>query len=260
MQVAMPVSMLAAGLLVDRLGFGGAYACGLVGHVAVLVAVLRLHYRGGPVATAGASLLRNMREGIVYARRSPFILWLMLLLFSVMGISFPPVANLGPVWVTSVLGLSPARFGLFAMTWGVGAMLTSLAMTKVGHFPGKGWLVAGSAIGFAVLVIVWGYSRSVPLSALVNFGLGALNSVMLIAARALVQRTVPHAVQGRVMSLFMLNMGLAQFMSAPVGALAQALTFEFVVPVLGWLSLMLTLAIVIARPEVRRAGLAPPAM
>lgn len=256
MQIAMPFSMLAAGLLIDGLGYGGAYACGLVGHIAVLTAVLRLRYRGGPGAATGTSMLRTMGEGIAYARRSPPVLWLIVLLFAVMGLGFPPVANLGPVWVTRVLGLSPSQFGFFAMTWGLGAMIASLAMTAVGHFPRKGWLVAGSAIGFAACVIVWGYSRSVPLSALVNFSLGALNSVTLISSRALVQRTVPNAVQGRVMSLFMLNMGLAQLMSAPVGALAQVFTFELVVPVLGWLSLTLVTAIVLIRPEVRRAAMA----
>jgi MFS family permease len=258
MQVATPLSMLAAGLLIDGLGFGGAYACGLVGHVAALTALLRMRYRGEmPVSRATSpSFLRTLTEGISYARRSPSVLWLVLLLFVVMGLAYPSVGSLGPVWVTRVLGLSPAQFGLFAMAWGVGAMVASLAMTAVGHFPRKGWLVVGGAVGFAALVVVWGYSRSVPLSALVNFGLGALNSVTLISARTLVQRTVPNAVQGRVMSLFMLNMGLSQLMAAPVGALAQVFTFEVVVPVLGWLSLTLVLAIVIGRAEVRRAGLA----
>ena len=258
MQVSLPLSMVLSGLLIDRLGFGGAYACGLAGHVAVLLAVARLDapHQGSP-ATGSVSLLRNLRDGLGYARGVPAILWLIVLLFAVMALAFPPVASLGPVWVTQVLGLSPAQFGLFAATWGLGAMVASVVMTRVGHFPRKGWLVGGGAIAFAALVVVWGYSRSVLLSAAVNFGLGALLSVTQISARALVQRAVPNAMQGRVMSLFMLNMGVAQLMTAPVGALAQALTFELVVPVLGWVSLALATAIVLTRRDIRRAGLAP---
>jgi len=129
-------------------------------------------------------------------------------------------------------------------------------MTNVGHFPRKCWLAAGGAISFGTMVVLWGYSRSVPLSAAVNCGQGASLSVMQIAARSLVQRIVPNAIQGRVLSLFLLNMGLAQLMTAPVGVLAQAWTLERVVPVLGWLALGLALSITFVRADVRRAGLA----
>lgn len=257
MQVAMPVSMILAGLLAALLGFGGAYSVGLLGHVSVLIAVSRLHYRGSRAVAPTTSLLQNVREGIAYAGRVPSVRWLLLLLVAVMAIGFPPVASLGPVWVTRVLGLSPGEFGLFGATWGAGAMVASMTMTNVGHFPRKGWLVAVSALGFAVCVVIWGYSRSVPLSAVINFGLGSLNSVTMISARALVQRTVPNAIQGRIMSLFMLTMGLAQLMAAPVGGLAQLFTFELVVPILGWLCLGLVAAIVVLRSEVRRAGEMP---
>lgn len=257
MQVSLPASLVASGLLIDGLGFGGAYACGLVGHVAVLLALTRLrpHAVRRPVA-GQTSFLRTVRDGIAFVRRTPTVLWVLVLLVVVMALGFPPVASMGPVWVTRVLGLSPAQFGWFAATWGLGALGASLIMTTVGHFPRKGWLVGLGAIGFAACVVGWGHSRSVPLSAVLNFSLGALLSVTQIAARALVQRTVPHAMQGRVMSLFMLNMAVAQLMTAPVGALAQVLTFELVVPVLGWISLGLAVGIVLMRADIRRAGTA----
>jgi MFS family permease len=258
MQIAFPLSLPLAGLLIDRLGFGGAFACSLLGHAAVFAAVTRMR-PPGRVGGAGPSLVRTVREGLAYTRRSPTVLWLILLLFAVMAIGFPPVASLGPVWVTQVLGLSPARFGLFAATWGLGAMLASMAMTTVGHFPRKGWLVTGGAVGFACWVVVWGYSRSVPLSALANFCLGGLLATTQISARSLVQRAVPNAVQGRVLSLFMLNMGVAQLMTAPIGALAQAFTLEVVVPILGWIALAVALGIGIVGADIRRAGHAPAA-
>jgi len=61
-----------------------------------------------------------VREGIAYARRTPAVLWLVLLLFAAMAVGWPPVANLGPAWVTQVLGLSPAQFGFFGAMWGLG--------------------------------------------------------------------------------------------------------------------------------------------
>jgi MFS family permease len=257
MQLAFPLSLPLTGILIDRLGFGGAFAASLLGHLTVLLMVVQIRVRGR-VAAGGrrASMLVQIREGFRYTRNSPIVLWLIVLLLAVMAIAFPPVGSLGPVWVTQVLDLSPAQFGFFGAMWGLGAVIASIAMTSLGHFPRKGWLVAGGAIVFATGVIVWGYSRSVLLSGAVNLALGASLAMMQVSARSLVQRIVPNEIQGRVLSLFMLNMGLAQFMSGPVGALAQAFTLERIVPVLGWISLTLTAGIVLLRPDIRRAGYA----
>jgi len=258
LQLAFPLSLPLAGVLIDRLGFGGAYAASLLGHLGVLLAVVRLRHRGRPEQTRRASLVRDVREGLSFTRRSPVVLWIILLLFALMALAWPPVTSLGPVWVTQVLGLNPAQFGLFAAMWGLGALLASALLTGAGHFPRKGWLIAGGAVGFSALVVVWGYSRSVPLSGAVNFGLGMCSSVVMISGRSIVQHLTPNAIQGRVLSLFGLNMGLSQLMTAPVGALAQAFTLERVVPIAGWLALLIVVALVIARPEIRKAGQTDP--
>jgi len=257
MQLAFPLSLPLVGILIATVGFGGAYAASLLGHATVLLMLVQMHGRGAPAAPARrVSILAEMREGLRYTRHTPTVLWLIVLLLAVMAIGFPAVGSLGPVWVTRVLGVSPAKFGFFGALWGLGALLASVAMTNAGHFPRKGWLVVGGALTFACCVVLWGYSRSVPVSAALNLVLGGSLVVMQVSARSLVQRTVPNAMQGRVLSLFMLNMGVSQFMAGPVGALYQAFTIEHVVPVLGWLSLALALGIVLTRPSIRRAGLA----
>jgi MFS family permease len=266
MQLAFPLSLPLTGILIDRIGFGGTYAASLLGHLVVLLMVVQIRTRGlvargdegGQSLPAGnaprVSMFAQMREGFRYTLRNPVVLWLILLLLAVMAVAFPPVGSLGPIWVTQVLGLTPAQFGFFGAMWGLGALLASIVMTSLGHFPRKGWLVVIGALTFAACVVLWGYSRSVVFSGLLNLILGASLSVMQVSARSLVQRIVPNAIQGRVLSLFMLNMGLAQFMSGPVGALAQVFTLERIVPVLGWISLLLVIIIVVARPDIRRAG------
>jgi len=253
MQLAFPLSLPLAGILIERLGFGGAFAASLIGHLLVLLMVAQIRSRGA--VSGGAhrgSLVSAMRDGLRYTRRTPAVLWLILLVLVVMAVAFPPVGSLGPVWVTRVLGLSPAQFGFFGALWGLGALLGSVAMTNAGRFQHMERLTAAGALTFAVCVVIWGYSRSVALSGAVNLVLGVSLAVMQVSARSQVQRTVPNAMQGRVLSLLMLNMGLAQFMSGPVGALAQAFTFERVVPVLGWLSLALVGGVIVARRSVGR--------
>ena len=240
------------------LGFGPAFAISLLGHASVIVALALLHYRGAAVGR-GTRVIADLREGFAYAWHHRTVLWIILLIFSLTAIGMPGVAQLGPIWMTSVLHLRPAQFGFMAMTWGIGAMLGSVALAQLGHFARKGTLLVVAAVLFAACVLVFGYSRSLPLTAAANFGLGASMSLCNVSGVSLVQRLVPNAIQGRVMSLFMMNQGLSQLSAGPVGALAQAFTLPLIVPLLGWLSLLCVLAIVLGRPALRHAALLPEA-
>jgi predicted MFS family arabinose efflux permease len=133
-------------------------------------------------------------------------------------------------------------------------MVGSITMTNVGHFRRKGWLFLAAAAAFDLCVLGFGYSRLVPLSAVINLGLGAMLTVTSVSATSLTQRLVPNEVQGRVMSIFMLSNGLAQLLTFPIGGLAQFATFELTMPVIGWFSLTCVAAIALLQPAVRRAG------
>lgn len=261
LQLAFPIGLPLTGVLIDVIGYGWTYAMTLWAYVSIVAALALMRYRPG---TRGAgrrrSVIADMRYGASYARRQPALLWIMLTVFSVQGLAFPVVANLGPVWTNRVLGLSPTGVGLIAMTWGVGAMAGSLTMTNVGHFPAKGLLLAGAAAGFASFVVAFGYSRSVPLSAMLNLGLGSLLTVMSVSATSLAQRLIPNEVQGRVMSIFMMSGGISQLLTLPIGGLAQWATFELTMPLMGWSSLALVLLIAGTRRELRDAGRQPEAL
>jgi len=224
-------------------------------YAAIILALLPMTYRGtSRPPRAGRSIVGDIQFGLGYARRHPALLWLMLTSFCVTGLAAPVVTNLGPVWTSRVLGLSATGVGLLATTWGIGAMVGSIAMTNVGHFRGKGWLFLGAAAAFDCFVIGFGYSRLIPVSALLNLGLGAMLTVTAVSATSLTQRLIPNEVQGRVMSIFMLSAGLAQLLTLPIGGLAQWATFELTMPVIGWFSLTCVVLIGLLQPAVRRAG------
>jgi MFS family permease len=261
MMLALPVSLPIAGVLIDWLGYSGAYACSAVGYAVVFAAAFRIDYKRAAAVPVSRRLLAEIGDGINYVRGSPPIMWMLILLFTVMALGFPLVAAFGPVWVTEVLDLSATEFGFFAAAWGLGAITASVVMTNVGHFPRKGWLMATAAVAFAAWVVVWAHSRSVPLSALTNFGLGASITVAQISTRSLIQRAVPGELQGRVLSLFLVNQAISLLSALPVGALAQATSLETTTLVVGWLTVALALTIVLSRKEIARTGLlAEPAL
>ena len=255
MQLAFPIGLPLTGVLIDLIGYGWTYAVTLGTYAAIILALLPMTSRGTPrTPRAGRSIVSDIRFGASYARRHPTLLWLMLTSFCVTGMASPVVTNLGPVWTSRVLGLSPTGVGLLAMTWGVGAMVGSIAMTNVGHFRAKGWLFLVSAAVFDACVVGFGYSRLIPLSAVINLGLGGMLTVTAVSATSLTQRLIPNEVQGRVMSIFMLSGGLSQLLTFPIGGIAQWATFELTMPIIGWFSLACVAAIALLQPAVRRAG------
>lgn len=255
MQIAFPIGLPLTGILIDSIGFGWTYVMTLWAYASIIAALALMRYRSPPrPARAGRSVVGDIRFGVGYARARPAVMWIILLAFSVTGLGMPVVANLGPVWTSRVLGLSPTGVGLLAMTWGIGSMLASLTMTNIGHFPSKGMFLIAAAVGFSSCVVVFGYTRLVPVTAVINLGLGGLLTVTTVSATSLVQRLIPNHVQGRVMSLFMMSNGISQLLTLPIGGLAQVASFELVVPLVGWTSLALVALIAITQPAVRNAG------
>ena len=254
-QLGFPLGLPLTGVLIDAIGFGWTYVVTLGAYGSLIITVALMKYRP-PRRTdhVRSSLFADIRFGFSYARSRPAVLWIMAISFAVSGLGLPVVANLGPVWTSRVLGLSPTGVGLLAMTWGVGAMVGSLAMTNVGHFRSKGYLVIYAAAAFAGCVVLFGYSRVIPHSAVINLGLGSMLTVSGVASTSLVQRMVHNDVQGRVMSLFMMSGGVSQLLTLPIGGLAQWATFELTMPLMGWISLAAVAAIALTQPSVRNAG------
>lgn len=261
MWITLPLGLPLAGVLVDTLGYGGAYACAAAGYALALLTLIPLRYKPSvshPPSRPFA-LVKDVSEGVSYVRGVPPVLWTLVLFFVVMSLAFPLVASFGPVWVTEVLDLSASEFGFFAATWGIGAMLASFSMTRAARTTHSARLFIAAVILFAVLVLIWAYSRSVVLSAAVNFSLGASITVAQVTSRTLIQQAVPFELQGRVLSLLMLNLAVANIAALAVGGLAQVASLEIVTAVLGWTAFALVVTVVLTRPAIRRIGEIEPA-
>jgi predicted MFS family arabinose efflux permease len=263
MQLAFPIGLPLTGVMIDLIGYGWTYAMTLWAYASIIGALALMQYRPrdrAATAHGRQSVMGDLRYGVRFARGQRALMWIMLTTFSIQGLALPVVANLGPVWTNRVLGLSPTGVGMLAMTWGIGAMVGSLVMTNVGHFPAKGLLLAGAGAGFALCTVGFGYSRIIPLSAVLNLGLGSLLTVSSVSAISLAQRLIPNEVQGRVLSIFMMSAGISQLLTLPIGGLAQWATFELTMPLMGWTSLALVLLIVTTQRPLREAGRMPEAV
>ena len=261
MQVTAPVALPLVGVLVGAFGPGRVVAGSTLAWVVILPLILSLRYSSRGLATPRPfnpkAMLADIGEGLRYARADAVILPVMLMVVVLQVVGMPGVGMLGPVWMTDILGLSRAQFGLIAMLWGIGALTGSVILASRPGLAARGTTLAGLVLLFGVAGIVFGHSRLVPLTATANFALGVAMAGTMLTSATIVQYTVVEDMRGRVMGLFPLVMGLSMLNVGLVSAAAQAAGLPVVVPALEWAVLVLAIVIIAVSPALRRARSMP---
>ena len=258
-QLAMPLALFGTGFVIDYFGFSGAYFLSIVGHLAVIGFLVAMKYQSAkaPAHSEGtygfSDAIADIRFGLAYARNNNVILWVIVLLATMMGLGFPATANLGPTWITTVVGVEIRDLGYVVMTWGIGSLIAAILLTRYSSIVHRGRLIAFGAVLFSLSFIVFVGHDSVVNAVIGNLGLGAGMTITTVSSTILIQQRVPNEVRGRIMSIFQLNMGFAQLMTMPVAVLAQWLTLPVLFPLMALLTTVAVILILLTRREIIRA-------
>ena len=150
-------------------------------------------------ATTPAADGHALLEGLRYVLHQRLVLGVISLdLFAVL---FGGATALLPIYAAEVLHIGPVGLGVLRSAPSVGALLAAgiLALRPINRHAGA-WMFGGVAI-FGISTLVFGVSRSVPLSvaALLLLGLGDMVSVYVRGI--LVQLNTPDAIRGRVSAI-----------------------------------------------------------
>ena len=214
------------------------------------VTVLFIRHDGAPVSIKNKSPLNDMLAGIRYVFNSPVVgsLILLSILPFLFGIS---INTFLPAFNTDVLGGGPDILGLLTTGMGVGAIVGSLAMAKLGALKNKGYwlLLTGSLWGGAVMcfAITEQFYTAVFCISLVGF-VGAVNMSM---NRSLMQLQVTRDMRGRVMSIDMMSHGLMPLGILPIGYIAELASIETGLIASGAILFSATLILGMAMPKIR---------
>lgn len=169
-----------------------------------------------------ASFFRDLREGISYTLRTPWLLWT--LLWACISVLFliGPIEVLLPFVVRDQLHGDSRMFGFLLAVMGLGSAIASL-VTASFRLPRR---------YLTVMMVSWG-AGSVPLAAvgmidtfwllaLAMFIFGASGSVGMVIWGTLLQRRVPAHLLGRVSSLdFFVSLALMPVSMALAGPAAE---------------------------------------
>ena len=146
--------------------------------------------------SAEASQSADLLDGLRFVLHRRAVLGAVTL--DLFGVLFGGATALLPAYASDVLHVGPAGLGLLRTATGVGATITAivLVISPIERNVGR-WMFAGVGL-FGAATVVFGLSRSFPLSliALTLLGLGDMMNVYI--RQVLVQLETPDAIRGRV--------------------------------------------------------------
>ncbi len=185
----------ALGGLVYIAGAGAAYGVCAGFYLVALVFIFAIPRRQGMVRREPASL-RSVFDGIAFIRAKPDILGSISLdLFSVL---LGGATALLPVYARDILVTGPWGLGILRAAPAMGALSMSLFLAKRPLRRRVGKIMFAAVAVFGLATIVFGLSRSFPLSLASLAVLGAADMVSVVIRSSLVQLETPDAKRGRV--------------------------------------------------------------
>jgi predicted MFS family arabinose efflux permease len=243
-----------AGFAIERFGIATAYSLAALGPLAVLIVAFRLRVgiEAADIEGRSASFMENLRGGFRVLRDEPVVRWTVLLSWIATACGLSIMGVLVAAWVRGVLGLDARGWGLMALCWGAGSLVSTLYLTWRGDFRRKGALFLGAAFLFGVSILGFSLSRSIPLAFLFNGLAGLCFMLYQTTGLAIVAAAVPNRLLGRVTGLLLLGGGLMQVSALGLGALAQVAGIEAVYVAAASTIIVATAAVALIQAPLRR--------
>ncbi|MBI2887327.1 MAG: MFS transporter [Chloroflexi bacterium] len=240
-----------AGLLLASLGAGWVFALKTSLYVAVLGLLALMRVPATPGDARRASPARELWEGVQYILGNQVVSWLILLALIPMLFAMP-FQTLMPVFARDVLQIGPQGFGLLVSASGIGALVGTLTVASLGNFQRKGLLLLLSGGGLGLTLIFFSWSPWVPLSLAVLVVVGGFQMTYMSMTNTLLHLNITDEVRGRVMSIYMLDMGLTPLGALFAGTLASLFSAPLAVTVMGSVCVALTITALTRVPSIRR--------
>jgi MFS family permease len=215
--VARAVGPALGGLLVAAGLASAAFGTNAVSYLAV-IGVLLTFPRATVEDPARQGLWRSTALGLRYARFTRPVR-VLLGVTAVFALTTASVQSLLPV-VTDELGLGATGFGVLYALFGTGALAAvatrERARTRLGHR-----MLPGSVLGFGAAGMAFGSAPAPLVAGLALMAAGLFWVWTMTTLNASIQLLAPRWVRGRVVSLYVLAIGLQPLGAFGAGALAE---------------------------------------
>lgn len=241
-----------AGIIYALVGPAWCFVVNALSFGAVIAALLLMRMERLSRPAPLTSSFQDLKEGFLYVLHHKGIRGLigLVIVTSLFGVSF---IVLLPAWAVKIMGGGAPMNGYMYSARGAGALMGALLVASLGRFDFRGKLLTLGAFVFPILLLVFSFSRWLPVTLLVLAGNGASAILIFNLANALVQTLVRDNLRGRVMGLYSLTFfGFLPIGALWIGAVAERFGEMAAVLVNSGLLLAFCLLIVAFVPEIRR--------
>jgi MFS family permease len=240
-----------AAALVAVVGEGWCFLLNGVSYLAVIAGLFMMRIEKTKQVHDGASPLEKLREGFRFARHTKPIRALLALL-GVVSFMALPFSVLIPIFAVKILHGGVNAYGWLMGAVGFGAMFGALAIAMRQQLRGMGNVVAFSAAGLGISLVLFSASRWFLLSFVLLVFCGFSMMMQFTATNTLIQAMVPEQLRGRVMSLYaMMFLGMSPLGSLVAGKLADHIGAPMTVAIGGFVSCLGGLAFARKWPSMR---------
>jgi MFS family permease len=210
-------------IAIAKAGVAACFGVNALSYIAVLVGLFMIHLPERVFDVPRVSSLEGIREGVRFMidNRSVNELMRLVTVFSILGI---PYLTLMPVVARDVLKMGAGGYGLLLASVGIGGLFGALGVAGFGdRFP-RGKLLAVASVLYAVLLIMFAFTRTPALSCVLLLLIGFSMIVNNALSNSLLQHLVPDHLRGRMMAAYSLVVvGCSQvFGSFMAGSIAES--------------------------------------
>jgi MFS family permease len=158
-----------------------------------------------------------------------------------------------PIFAEDVLHVGAFGLGIMRAAPAAGAVLASVAIAHKGPFKAAGPTILVAVTGFGLATILFGVSRSMPLSLVALALIGAFDAISMVIRSTLQLTLTPDHMRGRVGSVHYMFVGMSnEFGEFESGLLATLIGATAAVVAGGIGTILVVPVIFLAWPEVRR--------
>jgi len=222
--------------IVSTIGLAACFAVNGLSFFIVVVALTALHLPAHTPSADRRALGVELQSGLFYVRDNRLMMTLTILV-GVSTFLAMPILTMLPAFATEVLtgtGTPESRLSMLMASQGLGAILGALIVGTVDTRKHMGRLLLSVQIGLGLLIAAFALSTSLPLSLALLFVGGILFMALFSISFSLVQLTVPEALRGRVVSIYMMALrGGGPIGGLVAGALADRFSASSVMAVNG---------------------------
>lgn len=203
-QLAFISGPIAMGFLVKGLGFAAPYT--LAAGAYVLSILFFLWLRAPEIkGEAGSLSWGSIREGISFVWNHQPILSSITL--DMLAVIFAGATALLPVYAEEILDVGPEGYGLLRSAMAVGTFSMAVILMAVRPFVRPGQVLLVAVVFFGMATIIFGLSRSLPISLLALVIAGMADQVSMTTRSIILQMSTPEALRGRVSAVNFIFIG-----------------------------------------------------